>query len=220
MRLHYENGNVMNRLVPTLMAILLVAFPLFSQTLIVPDPAFLPSILDSTSYYMWDSEINDWVEESHSVYTYDANGNLSGYYYYNWDPGIKDWIISARGVNSYDANGNRTEYIDYEWDSSINDWVGTLFYVSGYDNNGKPTGIILYNWDIETHDWFLVEKSIAFWSELASPISAISAYNNCIFYPNPTNDLLTIETDYPDHYSIEITSLNGQQILIEEMDGT
>ena len=39
-------------------------------------------------------------------------------------------------------------------------------------------------------------------------------------YPNPTNDLLTIETESPDHYMIEITSLNGKQILMGEMEGT
>ena len=38
-------------------------------------------------------------------------------------------------------------------------------------------------------------------------------------YPNPTNNLLTIETEYPDHYSINITTLNGQQILTGEMEG-
>ncbi len=38
-------------------------------------------------------------------------------------------------------------------------------------------------------------------------------------YPNPTNSFLTIETEYPDHYSIHITSLNGQQILYVEMLG-
>jgi predicted MPP superfamily phosphohydrolase len=38
-------------------------------------------------------------------------------------------------------------------------------------------------------------------------------------YPNPTNDLLTIETDKPDHYSIEIHSLNGQLIYSTRMDG-
>ena len=39
-------------------------------------------------------------------------------------------------------------------------------------------------------------------------------------YPNPTTKLLTIETEYPDHYLINITTLNGQQILIGEMEGT
>jgi uncharacterized protein (TIGR02145 family) len=39
-------------------------------------------------------------------------------------------------------------------------------------------------------------------------------------YPNPTNDLLTIETEYPDHYSINITTLNGQLIYSTTMEGT
>ena len=39
-------------------------------------------------------------------------------------------------------------------------------------------------------------------------------------FPNPTNSLLKIETEYPDHYSINITTLNGQQILTGEMRGT
>jgi hypothetical protein len=39
-------------------------------------------------------------------------------------------------------------------------------------------------------------------------------------YPNPTNHLLTIETVNPNHYSIIITSLNGQQIHTGVMEGT
>ena len=31
-------------------------------------------------------------------------------------------------------------------------------------------------------------------------------------YPNPTNDMVTIQTNDPGQYSIEITSLNGQLI--------
>ena len=38
-------------------------------------------------------------------------------------------------------------------------------------------------------------------------------------YPNPTNSLLTIETDNPDCYSIDIHSLNGQLIYKEEIEG-
>jgi len=38
-------------------------------------------------------------------------------------------------------------------------------------------------------------------------------------YPNPTNDLLTIQTEQPGQNSIEITSLNGQLIFSSEMEG-
>ncbi len=39
-------------------------------------------------------------------------------------------------------------------------------------------------------------------------------------YPNPTNNLLTIEADRTGYHSIEITSLNGQLIFSTEMEGT
>jgi hypothetical protein len=38
-------------------------------------------------------------------------------------------------------------------------------------------------------------------------------------YPNPTNDLLTIETNQPDQHFIEITSLNGQLQYTDRMEG-
>lgn len=39
-------------------------------------------------------------------------------------------------------------------------------------------------------------------------------------YPNPTSSILTIEHGYADRYLLEITSMNGQQILFGEMEGS
>ena len=39
-------------------------------------------------------------------------------------------------------------------------------------------------------------------------------------FPNPTNSLLTIETEFSDQYSVEILSLNGQEIYSGEMEGS
>jgi Leucine-rich repeat (LRR) protein len=47
-----------------------------------------------------------------------------------------------------------------------------------------------------------------------------STHSGLRIYPNPTKDLLSIESDNPDHYSIQITSLNGQQLYSTTMDGT
>jgi hypothetical protein len=38
-------------------------------------------------------------------------------------------------------------------------------------------------------------------------------------YPNPNNDLLTIETNQPGQYSIKISSLNGQLLYTDRMEG-
>jgi hypothetical protein len=34
-----------------------------------------PNLPDSTISYTWNTEINDWINESSIVYTFDANGN-------------------------------------------------------------------------------------------------------------------------------------------------
>lgn len=44
--------------------------------------------------------------------------------------------------------------------------------------------------------------------------------NRIRLYPNPTNNLLTIETDNSGQYSFEITSLNGRLLYSERMDRT
>ena len=61
--------------------------------------------------------------------------------------------------------------------------------------------------------------NVYFTKECATDIEETNLSELSIF-PNPTNKILTIETDNPDHYSINITTLNGQQILSEEMEGT
>jgi hypothetical protein len=58
---------------------------------------------------------------------------------------------------------------------------------------------------------------------VVSPVTAIQEADSTplvSLYPNPTNSLLTIETAISDLFIIEITSLNGQQIHIGEMEGT
>ncbi len=61
--------------------------------------------------------------------------------------------------------------------------------------------------------------NVYFTTECATSIEEtdLSAFK---IYPNPANTLLTIETEYPDHYSIGITSLNGQLIFSTNMQGT
>ena len=63
------------------------------------------------------------------------------------------------------------------------------------------------------------------WSVLVTVDPAVSARavspgDRASVYPNPANTFLTIETEFTDHYSIEIISLNGKQIFSNKMEGT
>ena len=72
------------------------------------------------------------------------------------------------------------------------------------------------------YGWPIIEYSIVFnvrttpgvGNEQNQDIPVLS------LYPNPTSNLLTIETDNPDLYSFDITSLNGQMIQSGTYHGT
>ncbi|MFC2115151.1 T9SS type A sorting domain-containing protein [Bacteroidota bacterium] len=60
-----------------------------------------------------------------------------------------------------------------------------------------------------------------YFTEACSESTEVKEYNpnGLSIYPNPTNNLLTIETDNPGLYSIEISSLNGQLIYCASKKG-
>jgi hypothetical protein len=68
--------------------------------------------------------------------------------------------------------------------------------------------------------FYLGSPNVYFTTECSG--TGIEKYNESglSIYPNPTINLLTIETEYPDHYSINITTLNGQEVFVGEMVGT
>ena len=53
----------------------------------------------------------------------------------------------------------------------------------------------------------------------ATGIAEKAKMNDFTIYPNPSDKLLFIKTDHPDHYSIAINSLNGQLIFSAKMEG-
>ncbi len=115
---------------------------------------------DSSCYYHWDSELNDWVGGWKNIYFYNANGNFIEGFYYDWDLELNDWVVYAKLRYTYDTNGNMTEYIKYYWDSELNDWVGNYKYVYSYDANENLTELIWYSWNSGLNEWKQVWKDV------------------------------------------------------------
>ncbi len=173
-------------------------------------------------WHSWDSETSDWIKKDSSVTIKDTNGYQIEHLSYYWDLETGDWIVDLHRAYTYDDHGNMTEQISYYWDSEINGWVvtGHSTFTYTYDPNGNELEYIWNKWTLEYNDWRFISKKVSHWSELTTSVSDNSIDLQCNIYPNPTIDILTIETDNLDQYSIEITSLNGQIICSTEMEGT
>ena len=67
--------------------------------------------------------------------------------------------------------------------------------------------------------WYLVETGKVVINIQQEDNIRTKMHHMFSIYPNPSTSLLTIKTDNPDCYSLEIHSLNGQLIYKEEMEG-
>lgn len=171
--------------------------------------------------YEWKSSESEWIPGFHrEVYSYDDNGNLTEENNYYRDYEANEWVHQWRFLYTYDINKNLTEQIKMEGDPEANDWFNHMSYFCTYDANGNPTEEITNYWDSDVSDWIYQRKSVYYWSELTTSISNNPIDLNYIIYPNPTNDLVALESNVPGLHTIIITSLNGQLIYSTKTVGS
>jgi hypothetical protein len=137
-----------------------------------------------------------------------------------WDTEANDWREMIRTVYAYDINGNRIDYCSYIWDSNANVWVGDDRQGYSHDADGNQIEWIIYDWDSNADDWIFLGKLVSYWSKSTTSIINNNSNLSCILYPNPAVDIITIETDKFDHYSIKITSVNGKMIYSGKKEGS
>ena len=179
-------------------------------------------------------------------YTYDENNNILTKDYY-LDHDINDWLVIMRYEYAYDENGNRVLELTMDWNYSINEWEVNTKYEYEYDEYGKKNLQLKFHGDFGTkteyfydeydnliqritfsrdeitEDWMAREKVEWYYSNHNQSTQISKYFQNDFLlkiYPNPTNSIITIETEYPDLYSIQIASLNGQLLLSKEFEGT
>jgi len=126
--------------------------------------------------------------------------------------GIARKRIMLEGHNAYGHSVEET------WISGIGSLSGILFngsFAVGYDGS--------YLRCLNQGDTLLYKYPYAedcFYSNHVGMIGTYGISEKIEIFPNPTADLITIESDKADRIEILITSLNGQLILSREMEGT
>jgi hypothetical protein len=201
----------------------LLAFPIFSQNVTIPDTAFLDALIEEgvdtnedslISYAEAEAILSLNVSERgiHDMTGIEAFVNLG-----ILDCGSNELTslnVSNAALTELSCFGNQLSSLDVSGCTALVRLVlnemSSLTVVCVWTTPFPPTGVfpdITGSPNVEFND--CSGTGIEKYEE-----SGIS------LYPIPTDDLLTLETEYPDHYSTNITTLNGQQILAGEMEGS
>ncbi|MBN1895993.1 T9SS type A sorting domain-containing protein [bacterium] len=90
----------------------------------------------------YDALTQTWVDESRSLYQYNAAGDVTETVYQEWDGAA--WVNQDRDAFTYDAHGWQIEYLLQEWD---NGWVNTYRTQDSWDANGNYIHNLEQKWE-------------------------------------------------------------------------
>lgn len=121
----------------------------------------------------WVDSTQTFEESSKGVYSYDSNGNETGYVQYYWYN--DDWDPSHRLEMLYDDQNRLTEEINSYWNGS--QWSPTNRYTYEYSEGPDPLSRINHYWDsYTTNDWVMSQKDGYFYDTKGNLFRTIS-YN-------------------------------------------
>lgn len=126
------------------------------------------------------------------------------------------------------SNGmNQIQFLDLRGNSKIGS-ANEIYWCRGYQIRPQlslpkmPALEIVCVWDGFKYDSIQIDTTgspnVVFTTVCSGTVIEGNDLSGLTIYPNPTSSILTIDTDQSDHYSIEITSLNGQTIYCADLE--
>lgn len=183
----------------------------------------------SITAYEWlnSAWVLDWKDE----YTYDGTGNLVTEID-SYRDGAQ-WVEYDKFEYAYDTNGNTIQDIGYHWNTSSSAWVEYEKYEYYHDLAYDTSDVIIPSWLYGNYDYVFYNLVTGFsiynfidldWVEAQKTILFYSDYNNALgvddellansvkIYPNPVDNILTINSEMVPLTKVEIFSILGKKV--------
>lgn len=144
-----------------------------------------------------------------TLFTYDAEGNNTGYNRNYWTGG--DWIDMFKIENTYDMQNNITSSQVFQW---MNSWSLLLKDISHYtyDDNNFIMGESLLHYEGSATQPFAGDSTYYIYHTDLTGIGELPVESASVFvYPNPLNGEINITSSVPVQ-SMEILDLSGRKL--------
>ncbi|HAH23754.1 MAG TPA: hypothetical protein DCL77_08355 [Prolixibacteraceae bacterium] len=152
----------------------------------------------------WDS--NQWVNSVQDTITYNASKQMTSSLAKKWVNNA--WQNNSRNTFTYNPAGTIAQSVEESWVN--NAWVNSSKVMYSYNNGNKITEVVTQNWNATTAQWENEARITYNYSTGINPVE-LSAKGSVV-YPNPFEDLITIESSSLDEHSVQLFNAVGQLI--------
>lgn len=182
---------------------------------------------------IWDAGTATWIEDSMTMQTCDANGNLIWYQFEQWigdalqpmqrvtqtfSPSNQiltsvtenydntDWKNESKTTYAYDANDYMVFSLFQNWADETNSWQD--FFHHNYTNNpnGTISEFVSQQW---LNPWTNFQRALYTYENLDVAENELGSF---AFYPNPTTDALHLSMQEQTPVDVSIIDASGQTI--------
>ena len=184
----------------------------------------------------WDLGLNDWINQSKYEYQYDMGFHIIGETDSLWNINTNQWDLVYQYEYTYDSNSNPSTEIKYEWIGNPGEWVEDkkdeyiydlaydiadlivpFFYetYSSYFNINFNNMVIAYRgYEFEDPNWVDTDKMILYYSDYNNALSIDDEIlaNTVKIYPNPVDNILTIDSEMVPLKKVEVFSILGNKV--------
>ncbi len=162
--------------------------------------------------YYWENEKSDWAYFKKKEWDFDDRSQLIKEVSFRWESSQYKWENSSKIEWDYDLNNQMILQVSSIWNRTIDVWINRSQITYDYDVNNNIMAKNLYE-STDDNVWQLRENTEYYYSELVTNISNdINDFRDIKIYPNPANEIITIESQNSKSVIGKLYNSNGTLI--------
>ena len=158
----------------------------------------------------WNSTSAAWKNSMRSTNTYNASKKLTLVLTEDFTADV--WVNDTKSILSYNTNGLVSEALYQDWDATAAAWVDTDKDIFTYNANGSVNQMTVMEWKKDQSKWEN-QSRLTYTYPIATFVDpAIADLDQLLVFPNPFNNVITIENTTLKEFNLQIYNANGQLV--------
>jgi len=159
-----------------------------------------------TVIQMWDALSETWKNQMQSTNTYDSSKKII--FVLTENSALGEWIKNMKSTFSYNIDGTVKESLGQDWVDGY--WVDSWKEFQSYNINGTVKEMLIMDWSTVQSKWENGSRWTYTYDASSIVQPELTGTDQLKVFPNPFNNVISIELGSSKISSIQIYNTNGQ----------